>query len=491
MDEMSRLLSKYLVHTAKQPKKVNIKPVKIDFPLPNKVEGIEGRLNALNTYQLPESYLRKHRPQHLVGQNLRLNHLLAQWEDYVDQRVTVVGWAREARLAGKDSFIFIKLIDGSNTVPLQVVVDQVVPNWEEVKKAKIGYSFRITGRVVKSVGKGQTIELKVGEGDIIQVYGKCDDDKYPLSGKEINLETLRDIAHLRPRTQVYSAMTRIKNNLAYATHQFFQNNGFLYIHTPLITGADCEGAGEMFQVTTILPESGKVSDIPQVDGKIDYGKEFFKKVTNLTVSGQLAVENFCCALSNVYTFGPTFRAEVSHTSRHMAEFWMIEPELAFADVFDTMECAEAYVQFCIRFILENNKEDIEFFEKKKPGHAEYLRNLVSGPFAKASYSEAIDILLKVLPLPPRSSRRASSSRTRSSGASTSPPSTRDTSATTSTTGPSSSTTTPRTSRPSTCGRTPTARQWPPSTSSPPRSEKSSAGRRGRNAWRTWSDASRS
>lgn len=210
------------------------------------------------------------------------------------------------------------------------------------------------------------------------------------------METLRDIAHLRPRTQIYSAMTRIKNNLAFATHQFFQNNGFLYIHTPLITGADCEGAGEMFQVTTILPESGLVKDIPQVEGKIDYSKEFFKKVTNLTVSGQLAVENFCCALSNVYTFGPTFRAEVSHTSRHIAEFWMIEPELAFADVFDTMECAEAYVQFCIKFILENNKEDLEFFDKRKPGQLEYLKKLVSGPFARASYTQAIDILLKVI-----------------------------------------------------------------------------------------------
>jgi asparaginyl-tRNA synthetase len=178
----------------------------------------------------------------------------------------------------------------------------------------------LTGKVEKSIGKGQNIELKLkGEPfEKAQIYGKCDDDKYPLNSKDISLETLRDIAHLRPRTQIYSAMTRIKNNLAFATHQFFQNNGFLYIHTPLITGADCEGAGEMFQVTTILPGSGLVKDIPQADGKIDYGKEFFKKVTNLTVSGQLAVENFCCALSNVYTFGPTFRAEVSHTSRHIA-----------------------------------------------------------------------------------------------------------------------------------------------------------------------------
>ena len=152
----------------------------------------------------------------------------------------------------------------------------------------------------------------------------------------------------------------------------------------------------MFQVTTLLPKSGLVKDIPQKDGKIDYGAEFFKKVANLTVSGQLAVENFCCALSNVYTFGPTFRAEVSHTSRHMAEFWMIEPELAFADVYDCMECAEAYVQYCIKFILENNVDDLVFLETKKPGLQEYLRKLVNGPFGRCSYTEAIEILLKVI-----------------------------------------------------------------------------------------------
>ena len=234
--------------------------------------------------------------------------------------------------------------------------------------------------------------MKGDEHEKITVLGRCDDDKYPLGGKEINLETLRDIAHLRPRTQIIGAVTRIKNNLAYATHQFFQNNGYLYIHTPIITAADCEGAGEMFQVSTILPESGLIKDIPQIDGKIDYKEEFFKKVANLTVSGQLAVENFCCGLGNVYTFGPTFRAEVSHTSRHIAEFWMIEPEIAFADMFDTMECAEAYVQFCIKFILKNNKEDLEFLEKKKSGHTKYLEDLVAGEFAKVSYTEAIEIL---------------------------------------------------------------------------------------------------
>jgi asparaginyl-tRNA synthetase len=447
---MNRLVSKYLLTVVKKAKKVNVKPVKIDFPLPDKIEGIENRLNSLNTYSLPEQYLKKNKPETLVGQNIRLNHLLANWEQYIDQVITVVGWAREARLQAKDTLLFIKLIDGSNNTPLQVVIEDKISGWEDFKKAKTGYSFRLTGKIIKSLGKGQNIELKLsGESfEKAQIYGRCDDDKYPLNSKDISLETLRDIAHLRPRTQIYSAMTRIKNNLAFATHQFFQNNGFLYIHTPLITGADCEGAGEMFQVTTILPQSGLVKDIPQVDGKIDYGKEFFKKVTNLTVSGQLAVENFCCALSNVYTFGPTFRAEVSHTSRHIAEFWMIEPELAFADVFDTMECAEAYVQFCIRFILENNRDDLEFFDKRKPGHLEYLKNLVSGPFARASYTQAIDILEKVIYFLFSASRRALPSKTKSTGELTSPPNMNVTCAITSSTNPLSSTTTPRTLRPS-------------------------------------------
>lgn len=222
--------------------------------------------------------------------------------------------------------------------------------------------------------------------EVVHVFGRCDDDKYPLAGRNISNETLRDIAHLRPRTDMAAAVARIKNNLAYATHQFFQNNGYLYIHTPLITAADCEGAGEMFEVSTILPKSGLVKDIPQKDGKIDFEKEFFKKRASLTVSGQLAVENYCCALSNVYTFGPTFRAEVSHTSRHIAEFWMIEPELAFADIYDVMECAEAYIQFCLNFVLENNMEDLKYIDGKKKGHLDYLKSLVAGPFAKATYS---------------------------------------------------------------------------------------------------------
>lgn len=260
---MQRLLNlRYLKTTLR---KAVIKPVKIDFPLPDKLQGVEGRLNEPNNYELPQQFIKKNKPTHLVGRTMRLAHLLSHWEDYVDKVVTVVGWAREARLAAKDTLLFIGLVDGSNTVPLQVVIEKNIPSWEEFKKAKKDYSFKLTGKIEKSIGKGQTIELKLkGEPfEVSQIYGHCDDDKYPLNSKDISLETLRDIAHLRPRTQVISAITRVKNNLAYATHQFYQNNGFIYVQTPLITGADCEGAGEMFQVTTILPKSGLIQDIPQ------------------------------------------------------------------------------------------------------------------------------------------------------------------------------------------------------------------------------------
>jgi asparaginyl-tRNA synthetase len=173
----------------------------------------------------------------------------------------------------------------------------------------------------------------------VRILGKNEDDKYPLAAKFHKQETLRQFAHLRPRTNLISTISRIKNNLAFATHNFFQQNGFLYVHTPIITTSDCEGAGEMFQVTTMLPQSGRVADLPQKDNQLDYGKDFFKKPAGLTVSGQLAVENYCCALSKVYTFGPTFRAELSNTVRHLAEFWMIEPEMAFSELPDVMDCA--------------------------------------------------------------------------------------------------------------------------------------------------------
>jgi asparaginyl-tRNA synthetase len=210
----------------------------------------------------------------------------------------------------------------------------------------------------------------------------------------MKLETLREICHLRPRTNTISCVARIRNNLSYATHLFFQSRGFNYIHTPIITGADCEGAGEMFQVTTVLPKPHEKVKVPTTkDGLVDYKDDFFGKPSYLTVSGQLAVENFACALSDVYTFGPTFRAEVSHTSRHLAEFWMIEPEICFADIYDDMECAESYLKFCLKYVLENNADDLAFMDAQiEKGIIERLKNVIENDFKRVSYTEAIELL---------------------------------------------------------------------------------------------------
>jgi len=211
------------------------------------------------------------------------------------------------------------------------------------------------------------------------------------------MEYLRSIAHLRPRFHFIGAVARVRAALAQATHQFFRSKGFLYVHTPLITAADCEGAGEMFQVTTLMHDAEK-EGLPRDKGKIDYSKDFFGKPAFLTVSGQLSVENYCCALSNVYTFGPTFRAENSHTSRHLAEFWMIEPELAFADIHDDMQCAEDYLKFCVRYAMDNNHEDLTWFDNNvEKGLVKRLENLLAEPFARISYTEAIEILIKESP----------------------------------------------------------------------------------------------
>ncbi len=213
----------------------------------------------------------------------------------------------------------------------------------------------------------------------------------------MKLETLRDICHLRPRSYIISTVARIRNNLAYATHLYFQSRGFQYVHTPIITGADCEGAGEMFQITTILPKPHEKGTVPFTkEGLVDYKNDFFGKPTFLTVSGQLAVENYACALSDVYTFGPTFRAENSHTSRHLAEFWMIEPEMCFADIFDDMECAENYLKFCLKYVLENNQEDMQYLDAQiEKGIIERLKNVTENNFFRVSYTEAIEILKKV------------------------------------------------------------------------------------------------
>lgn len=355
MDEGNqKTLFLYGKQTVRQAK---IFPVEVDFPLPKTIVGSDKRMNVPLKFEIPKELGIRNKPSTLIGQVLRIDEVLRNHEKYLDKTITVAGWAHSTRLQDKDTLLFIELTDGTSSVPLQIVVTHTVGDWEEVKKSKKAYSFRIKGKLIKSLGKGQVVELSVkgAEDEYVKILGKCDDKKYPLGGYKFTNEYLRDIAHLRIRTRVNATVARVKNSLAYSTHLFFQNNGFIYVKTPIITTSDCEGAGEMFQVTTVLPQSGLISDIPKTqDGKIDYGSEFFKKKANLTVSGQLAVENYACSLTNVYTFGPTFRAEVSHTTRHIAEFWMIEPEMCFADVYDVIDCAEAYVKYCLEFILQNN-----------------------------------------------------------------------------------------------------------------------------------------
>ena len=288
-----------------------------------------------------------------------------------------------------------------------------MPGFEHLVKQGMGASISIRGLIIKSLGKEQPIEMSVKDVNLhyVKILGECNPSEYTLTkGKDnvMKLESLREIAHLRPRTNVISCVARIRNNLAYATHNFFQKKGFCYVHTPIITGADCEGAGEMFQVTTLLPKSHELPKIPLTkEGFVDYKNDFFGKNTYLTVSGQLAVENYACALSDVYTFGPTFRAESSHTPRHLAEFWMIEPEMCFADIWDDMECAENYLKYCVKYVLENNMDDLEFLEKnqekdkdskKEKGEKdliERLRNIADNEFARISYTEAIKLLEEV------------------------------------------------------------------------------------------------
>eukprot|EP00744_Colponema_vietnamica_P002406 GILI01003780.1.p1 GENE.GILI01003780.1~~GILI01003780.1.p1 ORF type:complete len:721 (+),score=269.62 GILI01003780.1:54-2216(+) len=315
----------------------------------------------------------------------------------IGKRLTVAGWVKTARVQGAH-LIFLQVNDGSCFGDLQVVINKDVPNFAELGKVNIGYSVAICGVVVASPAAGQKCELLVkGEPeDYVKIVGACDPATYPMGGKKFHtMEFLREHANLRPRTNLIGAVTRVRNALAYATHQFFQTRGFLYIHTPLITASDCEGAGEMFQVTTLIPKDGTAKLPMHKDGKVNYNEDFFRKPAFLTVSGQLSVENFSCAMSDVYTFGPTFRAENSHTSRHLAEFWMIEPEMAFADLEDDMECAESYLKFCLTYVLENCLEDLQFFDKNiEKGLIDRLRNVVNNAFAKVSYTEAIELLHK-------------------------------------------------------------------------------------------------
>ncbi len=299
--------------------------------------------------------------------------------------VTVDGWVRTVR--DSKSLGFIELNDGTFFKNLQIVFDDSLENFKEVAKTGVGSSITVSGNIVMTPDMRQPFELKAAKIDIL---GTCPQD-YPLQKKRHSYEFLRTQAHLRPRTNSFAAVFRVRSQVAYAIHKYFNERGFVYVHTPLITASDCEGAGQMFQVTTLDMENPPRT----ADGKVDYSKDFFGKPANLTVSGQLEGETFAMAFKNIYTFGPTFRAENSNTPRHASEFWMIEPEIAFADIWDDMDLAEDLLKYIIRYVLETLPEEMEFFNKfVDPGLLDRLNNIVNSDFARITYTEAIDILLK-------------------------------------------------------------------------------------------------
>jgi asparaginyl-tRNA synthetase len=310
------------------------------------------------------------------------------------QEVTVKGWVRTFR-----SNRFIALNDGSTLKNIQCVVDFENTNEDLLKRITTGAALSIKGTLVESQGKGQTVEIQVSE---IEVLGDSNPDEYPIQPKRHSMEFLRENAHLRVRTNTFSAVMRVRSALSFAVHKYFQENGFNYVHTPIITGSDAEGAGEMFRVSTFEPNKAPLTE----DGNVDYSQDFFGKETNLTVSGQLEAETYAMALGKVYTFGPTFRAENSNTTRHLAEFWMIEPEVAFMDLDGNMDLSEDFIKSVLSYVLENCKDDLAFLdqrltqeEKSKPqaqrsdmSLLEKLHFVVDNNFKRVSYTEAIDIL---------------------------------------------------------------------------------------------------
>ena len=303
--------------------------------------------------------------------------------------MTVAGWVRTRR-DSKAGFSFIELNDGSCQGNLQVVAPTSLPNYDsEIVKLHPGASVKVTGTLVASEGKGQAVDLKATD---VKVLGFCDPMEYPLGKTRISFERLREVAHLRPRTNTFGAVARVRNTLAFATHEFFQGRGFYYFNAPLITASDCEGAGEMFQVTTLDLENPPRD---KESGKVDYSQDFFGRPANLTVSGQLEAETYACALGSVYTFGPTFRAENSNTTRHLAEFWMIEPEVAFADLHDDADLAEDFLRHLFRAVLTKCPEELKFFNDRiEKGLLDNLTRLADAEFTRITYTEAIKILEK-------------------------------------------------------------------------------------------------
>ncbi len=320
--------------------------------------------------------LKRHRIADLLKEDV--GHLL-------DKEINVKGWVRTRR--GNKNVAFIALNDGSIIHHIQVVVDvQSFQNDALLRNITTGSCISVNGKLVESQGKGQAVEIQASE---IQLYGSADPDKYPLQKKGHSLEFLREIAHLRPRTNTFGAIFRLRHAMAFAINKFFNDNGFYYLHTPIITGSDAEGAGAMFRVTTL-----DLTNVPlTADGKVDFSKDFFGKETNLTVSGQLEGELGALALSNIYTFGPTFRAENSNTSRHLSEFWMVEPEMAFYDIHDNMDLAEVFLKYICRYLLEHCEDDLAFLQEMYDKELmDRLHFVVDNQFERLTYSDAVEIL---------------------------------------------------------------------------------------------------
>ena len=316
---------------------------------------------------------------------ITVRELYKDTQTYLDQKVTIGGWVRSIR--DSKAFGFIVINDGSYFETIQVVYHDTMENFKEISKLNVGAALIVKGTLVATPQAKQPFEIQAEE---IVVEGASAPD-YPLQKKRHTLEYLRTMTHLRQRTNTFQAVFRVRSLIAYAIHHFFQDRGFVYVHTPLITGSDCEGAGEMFQVTTLDLENPPKNE----DGTIDYTKDFFGKHTSLTVSGQLNAETYAQAFRDVYTFGPTFRAENSNTTRHAAEFWMVEPEMAFADLEDTMDLGEAMLKYIINYVLENAPEEMKFFNSFiDKGLLDRLHNVAESDFAKVTYTEAVDILKK-------------------------------------------------------------------------------------------------
>ena len=314
---------------------------------------------------------------------LELRELQKNTKEYLGKEIEINGWVKKIR--SQKNFGFIELNDGTFFTGIQVVFDEELENFEEISKLTISTSVKVTGIVVESLGKGQDYEIKATK---ISVYQKADSD-YPLQNKRHTFEFLRTIAHLRPRTNAFFATFRVRSILSYAIHKFFQEKNFVYVQTPIITGSDAEGAGEMFRLTTL-----DINNVPKTEnGSIDFKQDFFGKEANLTVSGQLNVETFASAFKNTYTFGPTFRAEKSNTPKHAAEFWMMEPEIAFADLDVNMDVIEEMIKYIVTYVRENAKEEMEFFNKfVYKDLFNRLDTLVNNEFGRINYTEAIEIL---------------------------------------------------------------------------------------------------